>query len=128
MGRLFAIRSTAVHGKQAFWDAIHDKDYLKQLCACGAFDEDALVGIIATRSGGQHLDLFFVKGTYHGKGIGRALWNRVLSESTAETITVHSSGYAVPIYEKLGFVKTAEMQTEGGIAYIPMEYRLFSNK
>lgn len=109
-------------GKQAFWDAIHDKGYLKQLCAYGAFNEDAPVGIIATRSNGHHLALFFVKGTYHGKGIGRALGNRVLSESTAEMITVYSSNYAVSIYEKLGFVKTDEMQTEGGIAYVPMEY------
>ncbi len=111
-------------GKQVFWDAIHDEGYLDQLRAYGVFDGDTLVGIIATRSEGQHLALFFVKSQYHGQGIGRALWDHVLSESAAQTITIHSSHYAVPIYEKLGFVRTGATQVENGIAYIPMECRI----
>lgn len=87
-----------------------------------------LVGIIATRNAGQHLALFFVRGAYHRKGIGRVLWNTVLAESTASVITVHSSHYAAPIYEKLGFVQTGEVKNEDGISYIPMEYSRGNNR
>lgn len=34
-----------------------------------------------------------------GKGIGRSLWNAVLKENMSEMITVHSSLFALPIYE-----------------------------
>ncbi|MGM9618773.1 MAG: GNAT family N-acetyltransferase [Oscillospiraceae bacterium] len=110
-------------GKQAFWDAIHSEAYIQMLTAYGAYDGDGLLGIIATRNGGRHLALFFVEGRHHNEGIGRRLWEAVLSESTAEKITVHSSLYAVEIYKKLGFVPTAELQSEGGIQYLPMAYQ-----
>lgn len=108
---------------QAFWNAIHGAEYLKQLRAYGAFDGEALVGVLATRGEGRHLALFFVKGTHHRRGIGRTLWNAALAESTADRITVHSSHYAAPIYEGLGFTRIGEAKTEDGISYLPMEYR-----
>jgi hypothetical protein len=38
-------------------------------------------------------------------------------------VTVNSSPYAVPIYERLGFIKTAEQQEhENGIIYVPMAH------
>lgn len=109
-------------GKQAFWNAIHSEEYLNKLRAYGAFEGKELIGIIATRNKGSYVALFFVKGTHHGKGIGRKLWNAVLEENSSETITVHSSKYAVPIYEKLGFVKIGNVQEDGGIQYTPMNY------
>ena len=83
------------------------------LTAYGAFDDsNRLVGVIATRDEGTHIALFFVDGDYHRQGIGKSLWNN--------RITVHSSQYAAPIYAKLGFVKTGDIQTENGITFIPM--------
>ena len=61
--------------------------------------DQKLVGIIATRNEGSHVALFFVEGKYHGKGIGRSLWNAVLKENMSEMITVHSSLFALTIYE-----------------------------
>ena len=109
-------------GKQAFYDAVHSEDYLTQLTAYGAFVDGSPVGIIATRNQGSHIALFFVEGKYHGRGIGRKLWNSVLAENDAEEITVNSSQYAVEIYRKLGFEQTASAQTEDGIIFIPMKY------
>lgn len=109
-------------GKQAFWDAIHSEEYLAQLKAYGAFEDNELIGIIAVRNEGSHVALFFVKGIYHGKGIGRKLWNAVLEENTSHNITVNSSLYAVPIYEKLGFARIDDIQEDGGIRYLPMKY------
>ena len=36
--------------KQVFWDAIHSEDYLSTLSSYGAFEDNELVGIIATRN------------------------------------------------------------------------------
>ena len=110
-------------GKQAFWDAVHSKDYLDMLTAFGAFERGGLVGVIATRNGGKHVALFFVDGEYQHRGIGRALWNAVLEDSTAKEITVHSSLFARDIYQKLGFETTDDRKEEDGIQYYPMVYR-----
>ena len=115
-------------GKRAFHSAIHSEDYLDTLTAYGAYEGRELVGIIATRNGGSHLALFFVAGDYQRKGIGRSLWNTVLAENTSPIITVHSSVYAVPVYDKLGFVITGERQESDGIQFVPMEYRMLLNE
>ena len=99
-------------GKQAFWYAIHSEEYLNMLKAYGAFEDNELIGIIATRNEGSHVALFFVDGEHHGKGIGRSLWNAVLAENTSETITVYSSLFAATIYKKLGFVQTDDVKED----------------
>lgn len=109
-------------GEQAFFNAIHNEGFLSQLSAYGAFDGDKLIGLIASRSEGSHIALFFVDGAYHRKGIGRMLWNTFLADSDKQNITVNSSLYAVGIYEKLGFIKTAEAQTDSGIQFVPMVF------
>lgn len=115
-------------GKKAFWGAIHSEEYLNMLDAYGAFEGNELLGIIATRNKGSHIALFFIDGTHHNKGIGKSLWNTVLANNTSETITVHSSLYAVEVYKKLGFSVTDEIQTDNEIQYVPMEYRTVINK
>ena len=45
-----------------------------------------------------------------------------LADSDKQNITVNSSLYAVGIYEKLGFIKTAEAQTDSGIQFVPMVF------
>lgn len=107
-------------GKLAFWQAIHSADYLNELTAYGAFHEDKLIGIIATRKEGSHIALFFVDGQYHGCGVGRRLFEACMENNTNARITVNSSEYAVDIYKKLGFVPEDEMHKDGGIRYIPM--------
>ena len=110
-------------GAQAFWNAIHDEVFLSQLSAYGAFDCDNLIGILASRSKGSHIALLFVDGAYHRQGVGKMLWNAFLADSGKDKITVNSSLYAVGIYEKLGFIKTAEVQTESGIQFVPMVFK-----
>ena len=117
----------AVHypeaSKQVFWDAIHSEDYLSMLSAYGAFEDNTLIGIIATRNEGSHIALFFVDGKYQNRGIGRKLWNKIRNNSPAREITVHSSIYAKDIYTKLGFVQDGCLRNDGGIQYIPMVYK-----
>ena len=107
-------------GKTAFYKAIHSQDYLSMLRAYGAFDQDEIIGIIATRNEGDHIALFFVDGEHQHRGIGRKLFERCLEDNDKRVITVHSSEYALEIYKKLGFIQTEELREEGGIRYIPM--------
>ena len=41
----------------------------------------------------------------------------------AEEMTVNSSPYAVPAYQKLGFEATEAQQLKDGIIYTPMKYQ-----
>ena len=109
--------------KMIFKSAIYDQNYLAMLEAYGAYKDDVPIGIIATRSEGKHIALFFVDGKYHKQGIGKQLWNVMLSENPNHELTVHSSLFAIPIYERLGFVKTGEIQTKDGITYLPMMFK-----
>lgn len=109
--------------KFAFKQAIYDEKYLAMLTAYGAYNDCVPIGIIATREGGEHIALFFVDGKYHRQGIGRKLWNAMLKNNPNNELTVHSSLYAVPVYEKLGFVKIDGIQTKDGITYQLMMWK-----
>ncbi len=88
----------------------------------GAFEGNALLGVIATRNEGSHIALFFVKKEHHNKGIGRKLFESILPITKSRIITVNSSPYAASIYRKLGFIDTDTEQLTNGIRYVPMQY------
>lgn len=102
--------------------ALYNEKYIGSLKMFGAYEDDTILGVIATRNNGNHIALFFVDGQYHRKGIGKQLFQAVLDESTAGEITVNSSPYAKEVYHHLGFQDTASEQISGGIRYIPMVY------
>lgn len=107
-------------GAETFYASSHDADYLARLCIYGTFEGDTLIGVLATRSGGAHIALFFVRGAYHRKGIGRQLFLRACRDNPTGQMTVNSSPYAVEVYRHLGFCETAAEQTADGIRYTPM--------
>lgn len=109
-------------GVEHFRQCVHDPLFMAQLAFYGACEGDELAGVLATRSNGGHIALFFVDGKHHRKGIGRKLFAEALKNSPSNTMTVHSSPYAVDIYKKLGFIATNTEQTENGIRYTPMRY------
>lgn len=97
---------------------IDDEAYLSSLSIYGAYIENRMTGIIATRNSGMHIALFFVKGDSHRQGIGRALFETVKKNG----ILVNSSPFAEKVYERLGFIRTDEEQSFEGIRFIPMKY------
>lgn len=107
-------------GVEEFYKSIHDENYLAKLCWYGAFLQEKLVGIIATRSGGTHIALFFVEGKYHRQGIGKKLFGAVRDGNHFCGMTVNSSPYAVPVYHKLGFRDTDAEQVVNGLRFTPM--------
>ncbi|MCE5343642.1 MAG: GNAT family N-acetyltransferase [Eubacteriales bacterium] len=109
-------------GIENFAKTIRDPAFLALLCYYGAFEDNKLVGMLATRSEGAHIALFFVREAYHRRGVGRSLFTLMLSDAKADTITVNSSPYAVAVYNRLGFVAAMPEQVRDGIRYTPMVY------
>lgn len=128
----FVAKDYSEEGKQTF------EDYLKikldevtagaadgQKKIWGYFENDRIIGVIAVRHI-SHIALFFVDKAYHGKGIGRKLFDHAVQfvkQNGKENMTVNSSLCAVPVYESLGFVITNDCQENDGIVYVPMENR-----
>ena len=113
-------------GIDEFHKSINDTNYLATLRIFGAFEVDNLLGVIATRSQGTHIALFFVDGKYHRQGIGKKLFKTVLDNNTSNKITVNSSPYAIPVYHKLGFRDTNKEQVINGLKFTPMELKLIN--
>lgn len=89
-----------------------------------ALNKDHICAMIEVRDN-HHISLFYVEKLYQNLGIGRALFNEALdaieeSDPDINTIDVFSSRNAVSFFEKLGFTKTDEEQTENDLKYVPM--------
>ena len=85
---------------------------------------NCIIGMIEIRNC-NHISLLFVR--ERGKGVARDLFKHALEmcleyEPGIVELTVHSSPYAVSIYERLGFIATDEERAENGIVYVPMKY------
>ncbi len=114
-------------GVKSFYASLYDPEYIKMLRIYGAFESNKLMGILATRSNGNHIALFFVDGKYHRKGIGKQLFTRACLDNSSGNITVNSSPFAIEIYHHLGFMDSDVEQVTNGLRYTPMIYHLKKN-
>ena len=88
---------------------------------------DRTVGVIELGEH-DHVSLLFVDSRSQRRGIARELLMRALSiarpaKPGLDRVTVNSSRFGVPIYEKLGFRQTGPERSVNGIVFIPMAYR-----
>jgi len=95
------------------------------VASCGS----TIAGMIEVRQN-FHISLLFVKRAYQKRGIARELVKTAIDECRQAKpdvafIEVNSSPYAVPIYEKLGFIRNNEEQTMNGMRFTPMVLRLY---
>jgi 8-oxo-dGTP diphosphatase len=86
--------------------------------------QDQIVGMIEVRDD-DHISLFFVDRGHLRRGIGRELLHKAAQicrrrRPTAAEMSVNSSLYAVPVYERLGFRQTGPDQVKNGIHFVPM--------
>lgn len=109
-------------GIVTFKNIIENEAHENTLEMYGAYDNEKLVGVIATRKNSTHISLFFVDENYHRKGIGRDLFKEVVKNCFADVITVNSSPYAVEVYHRLGFIDVDSEQVIDGIRFTPMIY------
>jgi len=77
-----------------------------------------VVGMIAARE--EHINLLFVSGEHHRRGIARRLLEIMTDYYKPPVITVNSSPYAVEAYRSMGFTETGPEQEVYGIRFIPM--------
>jgi GNAT superfamily N-acetyltransferase len=92
----------------------------------GAFSGENLVGVLAVRDR-NYISLFFIDSDFQRLGIGRKLFEAALKKISYNgelAINVHSSPFAVSIYDAFGFQKIDDEQNESGIRYVPMQLRL----
>ncbi len=97
--------------------------------ASDAFDysvgecQGQLAGLVAVRDG-QHLFHLFVDTSFQRQGFAARLWaharQRALAQGNTRGFTVNSTPYALPVYQRLGFVATGPEVHTRGIAYVPM--------
>ena len=118
--------SYSKQGIETFCNFVDNKEITKSFKVYGAFEDNVLKGIIATDSQKRHICLFFVDKVSQGKGIGKELMRVVVDDNENSYITVNSSRYGVPIYEKLGFVKMEEEKEQDGLKFTPMKLVLKS--
>lgn len=116
--------SYSEQGIETFCNFVDNKEITKSFKVYGAFEDNILKGVIATDSQKRHISLFFVGKSSQGKGIGKELINIVVNNNENSYITVNSSRYGVPIYEKLGFVKMEEEKEQDGLKFTPMKLLL----
>ena len=107
-------------GVNTFFAFLDDSEQMKKLNMFGAFVRDELAGVIGVKQDFSHVCLFFVEENFQRQGVGRRLWEYVLSSSHACSITVNSSPYAVDVYHHLGFYDLDTEQLTDGIRYTPM--------
>lgn len=113
-------------GIAAFRASLDDMERNRKMDFYGAFDGDALVGVLSMRAS-QHISGFFVDAAYHRQGIGRRLFEAMRRDYARQVFTVNSSPYAVEVYRHLGFVPTDKEQTVDGLRFTPMQYRTEEN-
>lgn len=89
-----------------------------------AEEEGVLAGVVAVRDN-THLYHLFVAPAFHGRGLARQLWgaarDAALRAGNPGEFTVNSSIYAIPVYERFGFVPTGPRLEQNGIAFLPMK-------
>lgn len=90
--------------------------------------DGVLAGMIEIREN-NHVALLFVDKAHQQHGIAKGLLHAALADARAgdpevERVTVNSSRYGVPAYEKLGFRQTGPERAVNGMAFIPMAMRL----
>ena len=110
-------------GIKEFRKALDDKNWVATRDFFGAFENDKLLGVIATKDR-NHIALFFVDGKYHKQGIGRRLYEKVKGLNKDGFFTVNSSPYAHEVYKHLGFVDTDQEQSINGLRFYPMKIDL----
>ena len=119
--------SYSEQGIETFCNFVDNKKITKSFKVYGAFEDNILKGVIVTDRRKRHINLFFVDKSSQDKGIGKELMRVVINNNENSYITVNSSRYAVPIYEKLGFIKMEEEKEQDGLKFTPMKLILKFN-
>jgi len=89
-----------------------------------AKSQNKLAGMIEVK-GNSHISMLYVEKAFHKKGVAKELIRIALEKVFSnninhDNITVNSSRYAVPFYERLGFLQFEEEKSIYSVIHIPM--------
>ncbi|MDD4495352.1 MAG: GNAT family N-acetyltransferase [Eubacteriales bacterium] len=90
-----------------------------------ALDNDRVVGVIGEKWDNGHVNIVFVDGNYHRRGIATELMNHMVCDLKLrgfDKITLFSSPYGLPFYQHCGFIPTGGEQRSEEFIFTPMEY------
>ncbi len=74
-----------------------------------------------TQNGRIRLERFAVRDAFRGKGIGKALLEKMLADAPAGLeVYLHAQAFMTPYYEKLGFVAEGDAFEEAGLEHRSM--------
>ena len=110
-------------GIEEFKRSINNKEWVSKKKFYGYYDNDKLVGVIATNDV-NHISLLFVDGNYHKMGIGRKLYEYIKQFNNTGYFSVNSSICGHKFYKKLGFIDLDKEQCVHGIRFFPMRIDL----
>jgi predicted N-acetyltransferase YhbS len=99
-----------------------EKEFLSFPIAFVAVDDAKVIGFV--RGTANKVSNLYVKGRYHGKGIGRKLMERFEKEAVKQgfrEIRIKSSLYAISFYQRLGYKKTTGIRNLFGLKVQPMK-------
>jgi ribosomal protein S18 acetylase RimI-like enzyme len=127
LAREFIVHESPPEGASTFLRE-NDEDGIRRCIAMGhvyhvAEADGEIAGFISVREN-KHLFHMFVAVKWQGQGLGRRLWEaaraRAITDGGEGSFTVNASNYALPMYEALGFVRSAPMQCVKGLYFNPM--------
>lgn len=132
----FVAPDYSAEGVDFFYDWITPESILKrqqeERKILVALVDSKIVGIIELRNL-NHISLLFVDKAYHRMGIASSLFKEAVFKilncnPLIENIYVFSSPYAIPMYTKMGFIKTDSLQIKHGIKYLPMQRKIAASE
>lgn len=111
----------ATFTEEAFARRLADKRFYHRVLLI----DGELAGYIAlhtTDSDTFHLYHLFVDARFQRQGVAKQLWQLALNELGFSTCSLRSSLFAVPVYQRFGFVVNGELQEKDGLQFQPMVY------
>ena len=127
LARQFIVHESTPEGAATFLRE-NDEEATRRYIAIGhvyhvAEVDGEIAGFIAVREC-NHLFHMFVGVKWQRQGAGRKLWDvareTAIAGGGSGGFTVNASNFAVPVYEAMGFVRTAPMQSLKGLYFNPM--------
>jgi GNAT superfamily N-acetyltransferase len=127
LAREFIVNESTPEGAANFLRE-NDESAIRRYIAIGhvyhvAEFDGVIAGFVAVRER-NHVFHMFVGVQWQRQGVGRQLWEVARAAAIAEggngDFTVNASNFAVPVYQAMGFVRTAPMQSLKGLFYNPM--------
>lgn len=128
LARDFIVHESTPEGAATFLRE-NDAEAIRRYIALGhvyhvADADGEIAGFISVRDC-SHLFHMFVGVQWQGQGVARRLWQvaraRAVESGGSGAFTVNASNFAVPVYEAMGFVRTAPMQCLKGLYFNPMK-------